>query len=224
VARFTAAKTELVVHTALAFLRLEFAIRAEDIGDHIRLSGQLVRERCCGGGFWLFLVLALGLLCGVVGFGGVALLVIRAIFRAGFGGLLGSGGAFITTNLGLTLPVSLVQGGNECLKVGELGRFTDAGDLIFKAIGKPFVEVAGKCRLIPTRSASMAIEFESVAGSLRESGDVHGALEDKGLQLVGVGTVEGIGGARFDRARRFGRSGNSDEQGFGKPQGFQSRV
>ena len=125
------------------------------------------------GNLWSFLIPIAGQLLITAG-PGIAMVLVGAI-AVGFVVSLflvrmvivrGVGRSLLATDLALALPMALIQGSGKILKSQQAGRLTDAGDLVLESVGKSLVVVSGESLLIPSGTAGVSVELESVPGSL----------------------------------------------------------
>ena len=69
-----------------------------------------------------------------------------------FVGFTGTGGIF-TADLGVTFPVTGIDGLDEGAESVEVVQFTDSGDFVLDAAGKSVVELAAESSITPDRKS-----------------------------------------------------------------------
>jgi hypothetical protein len=72
----------------------------------------------------------------------------------------------VSTDLGLALPIALVQGSDEVLEWFKTSGLADPSDLIFQPVGKTFVVLASERLLVPTSAPTVVIEVHHIVGNL----------------------------------------------------------
>jgi hypothetical protein len=84
--------------------------------------------------------------------------------------LVGGGGGrrlpLVAIDLGLAFPVSLIESSHQLLERLQAGWFTDASNLVLKAVWKTLILLARKRYVVPTTAVRVMVEIDGVAGCL----------------------------------------------------------
>jgi len=92
----------------------------------------------------------------------VGAVVGRGRFVLGVGRVRVRGCPLVPTNLGLALPIALIQRSDELLERAQFGGLANACDLILETLQETFVILAGQGNFVPTCVVSMSVEFDRI--------------------------------------------------------------